>query len=109
MRQPATAQNRLADPDFGSQEPGTIDRSPSASHPTHDRNPGRSAPLPATGILPWVVGTERPLVTRPLTVTALASTAGIISCHEWADLWREVGFGIGGYVCALSGALDRHF
>ena len=27
--------------------------------------------------------------------------------HAWAVLWRGIGVGVGGYACALSGALSR--
>ena len=56
--------------------------------PRPPHNTGRD-PHPNThiaGALGQVDGVEGPLVTRPPTVTVLASPAGIISCHDWAEV-----------------------
>jgi hypothetical protein len=56
----------------------------------HFAQPIRSAAHSRTGALGQVDGVEGPLVTRPPTVTVLASPAGIISCHGWAAMRRGV-------------------
>jgi hypothetical protein len=53
-----------------------------------DQNAQADAAVPAHSVRSS--GVEGPLVTRPPTVTVLASPAGIISCHGWAVMRRAV-------------------
>ena len=56
-----------------------------------------------------VHGVERPPIARPPTVTVVASPAGIISCHAWAELAHPARRGTGEFVRVLCGELAEPF
>jgi hypothetical protein len=68
----------------------TSDRSSGPSTPRDNRGAERPSPRCVAGALGQVDGAERPLGTRPPTVIALASTAGIISRRSGAGVRRGV-------------------